>query len=417
MVPALLGLIQQLVRGAYACLLLQQRLGDVLGLGQIVAVAFRRGGLAQLGGQLGGAGQTFQQQGVELAALAVQNHLDGGIVVKGLFVATLTRQGIVDVSQGHNLCGDGDLIPFQAVRVAAAVPALMVPAADGIGHLDQLRLLLEGQLVQNIRTDGGVGFHRLKFFLRQLAGLVQNRLRNAAFADVMQRGGRADEENIRRGQAVFVGFLHQCAQQNVGGGLDVQHVQAAFSVAELHNMAQYVDHRGVTNSIEFKKYYEAKRALMEGQDLLTLCAEYCFTPNEALLKQGDNLFNAELLPDQITQIRVFKNYTKPEQTALIWDGNNEGKIKAIPSKSSKLLVVEPPLLDKDGQPYKNLYVAGIDSIDVGANESATDYDVSDFCIVIKKRMFGMEPPKYVAMYKDRPNDIREAYEMARKLLT
>ena len=180
---------------------------------------------------------------------------------------------------------------------------------------------------------------------------------------------------------------------------------------------KYVDHRGVTNSIEFKKYYEAKRALMEGQDLLTFCAEYCFTPNEALLKQGDNLFNAELLSDQITQIRVFKNYTKPEQTALIWDGNNEGKIKAIPSKSSKLLVVEPPLLDKDGQPYKNLYVAGIDSIDVGANESATDYDVSDFCIVIKKRMFGMEPPKYVAMYKDRPNDIREAYEMARKLLT
>ena len=180
---------------------------------------------------------------------------------------------------------------------------------------------------------------------------------------------------------------------------------------------KYIDNRGVTNSIEFKKYYESKRALMEGQDLLTYCAEYCFTPNEALLKQGDNLFNAELLSDQITQIRVFKNYTKPEPTALIWDGNNEGKVKAIPSQSSKLLVVEPPLLDKDGQPYKNLYVAGIDSIDVGANESAMDYDVSDFCIVIKRRMFGMNPPKYVAMYKDRPGDIREAYETARKLLT
>ena len=180
---------------------------------------------------------------------------------------------------------------------------------------------------------------------------------------------------------------------------------------------KYVDNRGVTNSIEFKKYYEAKRALMEGQDLLTYCAEYCFTPNDALLKQGDNLFNAELLSDQITQIRVFKNYTKPEPTALVWDGNNEGKIKAIPSPSSKLLVVEPPLLDKDGQPYKNLYVAGIDSIDVGTNESAMDYDVSDFCIVIKRRMFGMNPPKYVAMYKDRPGDVREAYEMARKLLT
>lgn len=79
---------------------------------------------------------------------------------------------------------------------------------------------------------------------------------------------------------------------------------------------KYVDNRGVTNNIEFRKFYESKRANMEGQDLLTYCAEYCFTPNEALLKQGDNMFNAELLSDQITQIRVFKNYEKPEPTAL-----------------------------------------------------------------------------------------------------
>ena len=178
---------------------------------------------------------------------------------------------------------------------------------------------------------------------------------------------------------------------------------------------KYIDNRGVTNSIEFKKYYEEKRAMMEGQDLLTYCAEYCFTPNEALLKQGDNLFNADIISDQIMQIRVFKNYTKPEPTALILDKTTD-KIKAIPSMSSKILVVEPPLLNENGEPYKNLYVAGIDAIDVGTSDSATDYDVSDFCIVIKKRQFGMEPPKYVAMYKDRPSDIREAYEITRKLL-
>lgn len=179
---------------------------------------------------------------------------------------------------------------------------------------------------------------------------------------------------------------------------------------------KFVDNRGVTNSVEFKKYYEEKRSMMEGQDLLTYCAEYCFTPNEALLKQGDNIFNADIISDQIMQIRVFKSYTKPEPTALILDKTTD-KIKAIPSMSSKLLVVEPPLLNEDGEPYKNLYVAGIDAIDVGTSDSATDYDVSDFCIVIKKRQFGMEPPKYVAMYKDRPSDIREAYEITRKLLT
>jgi hypothetical protein len=81
-----------------------------------------------------------------------------------------------------------------------------------------------------------------------------------------------------------------------------------------------------------------------------------------------------------------------------------------------VLVVEPPLTDENGIPFKNLYVAGIDSIDQGKDESATDNDVSDFCIVIKKRIRGLDDPKYVAMYKGRPRRIREAYEIAHKLL-
>lgn len=69
--------------------------------------------------------------------------------------------------------------------------------------------------------------------------------------------------------------------------------------------------------------------------------------------------------------------------------------------------------------YKNLYIGGIDSIDIGQKDSATQdkNKLSDFCIVIKKRVFGMDEPMYVAMYKDRPRDIREAYENAAKLLT
>ena len=70
-----------------------------------------------------------------------------------------------------------------------------------------------------------------------------------------------------------------------------------------------------------------------------------------------------------------------------------------------------------GNPFKNLYVAGIDSIDQGTGDSSTQTDVSDFCIVIKKRIHGLNEPKYVAIYKDRPRDIRYAYDMAMKLLT
>jgi hypothetical protein len=63
-----------------------------------------------------------------------------------------------------------------------------------------------------------------------------------------------------------------------------------------------------------------------------------------------------------------------------------------------------------------LYVIGIDGIDIGANQTS-EYtkDPSDFCLVVKKRAYGLDDPKYVAVYKDRPNDIREAYKIAIRL--
>lgn len=35
--------------------------------------------------------------------------------------------------------------------------------------------------------------------------------------------------------------------------------------------------------------------------------------------------------------------------------------------------------------------------------------------MVKKRVYGMDEPKYVCLYKDRPNDIREAYKIAVKI--
>ena len=67
--------------------------------------------------------------------------------------------------------------------------------------------------------------------------------------------------------------------------------------------------------------------------------------------------------------------------------------------------------------HKNLkiYIAGIDSIDQGTGDSSTQSDVSDFCIVIKKRVHGSSMPNYVAIYKDRPKDIVTAYEKCNEI--
>lgn len=182
----------------------------------------------------------------------------------------------------------------------------------------------------------------------------------------------------------------------------------------------YVDNRGVTDTKRAKAFYEEQRKLKSGERLLEYCAEYCFTPKEALLRQGENIFDSVLIADRITQIRVHKMGTSPQHIALLWDrednDNSRNKVKAVSSPNSKILVYEEPKRDSESNIYNNLYVAGIDSIDQGTGDSATQYDVSDFCIVVKRRIFGLNEPKYVCIYKDRPRDIREAYENAMKIL-
>ena len=134
---------------------------------------------------------------------------------------------------------------LQPVGVAAAVVALVVPAADLARGLDQRRVLLERQLVQNLITDGGVGLHDLELFLRELAGLVQDGFGDVDLADVVQGGRHGDEADLRLGQRVLVGHRDELAQDHLGEGADVQHVQAALAIAELDNMAEDGNHQRV----------------------------------------------------------------------------------------------------------------------------------------------------------------------------
>lgn len=179
---------------------------------------------------------------------------------------------------------------------------------------------------------------------------------------------------------------------------------------------KFLDSRGVTDKIRFREHYEKQRALMSGKDLMTYCAEHCFTPDEALLRQGDNIFNSELVSERLTDIRVHKQGIKPRRFVLEWADEGKSKVRGREVKTGDLIVFEEPRADNNGNVLKNLYVAGIDAIDMGTGDSATDNDVSDFCIVIKKRAFGMESPKYVAMYKARPREIKTAFETAMRLL-
>lgn len=191
----------------------------------------------------------------------------------------------------------------------------------------------------------------------------------------------------------------------------------------------YIDNRGWTNPEIGRKYYQAERdrKLGDPKGLLLYSAEYCFTAEEALALEGDNQFNTVLLSEQLAAIKLHKitpEEFKPKfgQLEYIFNENvhtEEAKngVRFIPNPKGKVCIIEHPIKSEHGADFRNLYVAGIDGIDMGGNDTSDKTrDPSDFCVVVKKRCFGVQDPMYVCIYKDRPNNLEEAYRTTLKIL-
>lgn len=200
-----------------------------------------------------------------------------------------------------------------------------------------------------------------------------------------------------------------------------------------------MDSRGYTDPDKGKEYYDKKRAAFSNnpKHLLTYSAEYCYTAEEAFSLEGDNKFNKVAIAEQLSLIRLQKKGRKIRRGDLSYIFKNSvhtsDNITGVTFKdnpNSKLQVLEPPLWEcpniKDetgniiwsppSNPIKNLYVVGIDSIDIGQQDtSSLTRHPSDFCVTVKKRAYGLSEPEYVCIYKDRPDDIRTAYKIAIKI--
>ena len=210
-----------------------------------------------------------------------------------------------------------------------------------------------------------------------------------------------------------------------------------------------MDNRGVCNIEEYKKVLQQERnnLLSDPEEYLKKCAERCWNAEEAFQLEGQNKFNKLKIAEQLAAIRLHKTGPKiytglidyTYKTGLHKLDNING-FKWIPINEGKVQILEHPVwsqLYKEDQKKKrelaeeqgiefeevsynemdNLYVAGIDGIDIGAAQTSEETrSPSDFCIVIKKRAYGLNEPQYVAIYKDRPQNIREAYKIAMCLI-
>lgn len=205
------------------------------------------------------------------------------------------------------------------------------------------------------------------------------------------------------------------------------------------NKEGYIDSRGYTDPVKGKQYYDSQRALKSSDPkaLVDFMAEFCYNAEEAFSLEGDNKFNKVNIAEQLTNIRALKKCPPIERGYIEYKFKEGAHIqqnidgfKWIPNQNSKLQILEhpiwtlPPVEDENGkvtwrpptEKVRNLYVIGIDGIDIGAAQtSEATKDPSDFCLVVYKRAYGIEEPKFVALYKDRPNDVRECYKIAIKL--
>lgn len=197
-----------------------------------------------------------------------------------------------------------------------------------------------------------------------------------------------------------------------------------------------LDSRGWLDDEDGKAYFNKTRDLkaQDPEEFTTFCAEYCFDGEEAFSLEGNNKFNKILIAEQLANIRIHKDSPKPERGTLEYifkngqhSRENITGLRWIKNNTGDIQIIEHPIwtqvsYDEEGNELKyekmnGLYVAGIDSIDLGMEDtSALTKDPSNFCIVIKRRQFGLKDPTYVAMYKARPNDVRDAYKTAIKLL-
>ena len=201
---------------------------------------------------------------------------------------------------------------------------------------------------------------------------------------------------------------------------------------------RFLDKRGFVDEDKVKEWQNEVRSTMINtpEVLMDHCAEYPFNDTEAFSSGVINKFNKLYITEQLTRIRALKLSPKIDTGFLEYrfkDGEhteqNINGFKWIPNKNAKLQILEHPLWnlpeikegDKviwspPGEKIRNLYVIGIDGIDIGGSQtSELTKSPSDFALVVFKRAYGLQEPKIVAIYKDRPNDIREAYKIALKL--
>ena len=155
------------------------------------------------------------------------------------------------------------------------------------------------------------------------------------------------------------------------------------------------------------------------EDFMRIKAEQCMIPSEAFMTINVSIFNQDKLAEQ--SIRIDEKRKEPERGNLKWIESTPGVYTGVTFKldsNGKIFILERPSQMSEDTNTDFLYIAGIDGIDMGSDNSLVGKNGSKLAMLVKKRTMAISDEyanTYVAMYVDRPSDERDAYENCLKL--
>lgn len=128
--------------------------------------------------------------GIELGFGAAANFLAGVGHGKSFAVGAVADHGVERIGDGKNACAEGNLIAFEAARIAGAVIELLV-SENNFRSIAQKR-----NADEHVVADFAVPAHDLFFWVGERAGLAENAVGNGHFADVMEESGASEDGQI-----------------------------------------------------------------------------------------------------------------------------------------------------------------------------------------------------------------------------
>ena len=142
------------------------------------------------------------------------------------------------------------------------------------------------------------------------------------------------------------------------------------------------------------------------------------------MRKGSNNFNQDKIATQYTYLTSPDKPT-PKQGMMEWDFDENTGAKTgvifVENPEGKVFLIEKPEVSKDKRPYENLYISGIDSIDMGLSDTVgKESEQSKLVCLVKKRLLEgqimtSKSNMYVAWYEGRSNDVRDDYDQVMML--